>query len=202
MRSSSKLLLCALSFLYLVSCSKSDDAGGGPPPPPPPPPDPCQGKTIVINTSTTNSGNCGNTGGITVTATGSTNFTYKLNATGAYQAGNTFSNVAAGAHTVFVKDAGGCEKSASVTVTATTGQTGPLFAAVRTLITGTCQPCHNSGNQNGGMNWESDCNIVANKTRIKVRAVDESSMPPTGPLSAADKKKITDWIAAGGELSN
>src|SRR5688572_22242701 len=203
MRSSSKLLLCMLSLFYMISCSKSgDDGGGGPPPPPPPPPDACQGKTIVITTATTNSTNCANTGGITVTATGSTNFTYKLNATGTYQASNTFANVGAGAHTVFVKDGGGCEKSASVTVTASGGQTGPLFTAVRSLMTGTCQPCHNSGIANGGMNWESDCNLVANKARIKVRAVDESSMPPTGPLSAADKKKITDWIAAGGELSN
>jgi hypothetical protein len=52
------------------------------------------------------------------------------------------------------------------------------------------------------MNWTVDCNIVANKARIKVRAVDESSMPPGAPLSAADKKKITDWITAGGEINN
>ena len=52
------------------------------------------------------------------------------------------------------------------------------------------------------MNWQVDCNIVANKARIKVRAVDESSMPPGNPLSAADKKKITDWIAAGGAFTD
>jgi uncharacterized membrane protein len=77
-----------------------------------------------------------------------------------------------------------------------------LFTAVRSLMTATCQPCHNATQANGGMNWAIDCNIVANKARIKVRAVDESSMPPGNPLSAADKKKITDWITAGGEMSN
>jgi len=197
----SKLLLFFVSVFYIVSCSKSGNDGGAGTPPPPPPVDKCLGKTIVVSTATTNSGNCVNTGGITVTATGSTSFTYKLNAGGIYQASNTFSNVSAGTHTVFVKDGDGCEQTASVTV-ASAGQAGPLFTAVRNLMTGTCQPCHNNSIQNGGMNWQVDCNIVANKGRIKVRAVDESSMPPGAPLSAADKKKITDWIAAGGEYAN
>jgi len=198
----SKLLFIFISLFYIISCSKSGtDAGGGTPPPPPPPPDKCVGKTIAISTATTNSANCANTGGITVTATGSTGFTYKLNAGGAYQASNAFSNVAAGTHTVFAKDGDGCEQSASVTV-ASAGQAGPLYTAVRNLMTGTCQPCHNNSIQNGGMNWQVDCNIVANKARIKARAVDESSMPPGAPLSAADKKKITDWITAGGEYTN
>src|SRR5687768_2853334 len=201
-KSSSKLLLCIFVLFYFVSCSKSGgDEGGGPPPPPPPPPDACQGKTITITPTATNAATCSNTGGITVTATGSTGFTYKLNATGTYQSSNAFSNIAAGTHTVFVKDGAGCEKSATVTV-GTSGQAGPLFTAVKSLMTASCVPCHSTTQANGNMNWQVDCNIVANKARIKVRAVDESSMPPGNPLSAADKKKITDWIAAGGAFTD
>lgn len=193
------LLLFFIFFALSISCSKSGNEDGGTPPSPV---DKCTGKTISLTTSTTNAANCTNSGGITVTATGSTNFTYKLNANGTFQASNIFANIAAGTHTVFVKDGDGCERSASVAVVNASTQAGPLFAAVRTLITGTCQSCHNSTRANGGLNLEADCNIVASKTRIKVRAVDENSMPPGSPLSAADKKKITDWITAGGQIDN
>lgn len=68
---------------------------------------------------------------LTVTASGGTGaYTYKLNS-GAYQASNVFSNVAAGNHTITVKDANGCTyvknvilnqpASNSLTVTATAG---------------------------------------------------------------------------------
>ncbi len=66
-----------------------------------------------------------------------------------------------------------------------------------------CQPCHNNTVQNGTMNWEVDCNIVANQARIKVRAVDEGTMPAGGPsLTATEKAIITDWINGGGKLTD
>ena len=66
-----------------------------------------------------------------------------------------------------------------------------------------CQSCHNNSNQNGGRNWTVDCNIVAGKDRIKVRAVDEGTMPNGGPeLTPAEKNIITNWINAGGRLSD
>jgi hypothetical protein len=52
------------------------------------------------------------------------------------------------------------------------------------------------------MNWTVNCNIVTNKARIKVRAVDQGTMPPSGPLSQADKDKINAWINAGGAITN
>jgi uncharacterized membrane protein len=56
---------------------------------------------------------------------------------------------------------------------------------------------------NGGASFSDPCSIVALKTRIKIRAVDEGSMPQGGPmLSAAEKAKITDWINAGGLITN
>lgn len=59
----------------------------------------------------------GGTTSVTVSASGGTGtLTYKLN-NGAYQASNIFNNIAAGTYTVIVKDANGCTKSGSLTIT-------------------------------------------------------------------------------------
>jgi hypothetical protein len=184
-----------VSILFLFSCSKESN-------PPVPPADPCAGKTIVITTASAASSPCGNSGSVTVSATGSTGFVFKLNSSGVYQASGTFNGVAAGSYTLFVKDAEGCEKTKSVTVSGT-GTAGPKFTAVKNLMSGTCQPCHNNTTQNGGMNWANQCNIIQFQGRIKVRAVDEGTMPQGGPeLSPTQKAIITDWIAAGGRFED
>jgi hypothetical protein len=184
---------------YFVSCSKKQTVEPVAPVPVVPPgnPDACLGKTIVVTATATNAVPCGAGGSVSVAATGSTGFTYKLTSTGTYQAGGTFANVAAGSYTVFAKDADGCEKTAAVAVGAA-GAAGPLFTNVKNLMTAKCQSCHNNTVQNGGMNWQVDCNIVTNQVRIKVRAVDEGTMPTTGPLTIAEKTIITNWINAGG----
>ena len=82
------------------------------------------------------------------------------------------------------------------------GQPGPLFQSVKTIITQNCVSCHNNYDLNGNMNWTVDCNIVQFRDRIKARAVDEKTMPPTGPLSQADRDKISAWINAGGSITN
>jgi uncharacterized membrane protein len=81
---------------------------------------------------------------------------------------------------------------------------GPLFAAVRSVLQNNCVSCHNSGNQQGGMNWTIDCNIVQFKDRIQARAVfgNPSSMPPTGLIPASERQKITNWINAGGRYTD
>lgn len=81
------------------------------------------------------------------------------------------------------------------------GTPGALFTAVKTIISQKCVGCHNSTNASGGQDLSSDCKIVASKTRIKIRAVDEGSMPPNRPLPQADKDNITAWFNAGGILS-
>lgn len=101
-----------------------------------------------------------------------------------------------------------CSKSDSESETpppsppACNGTPGPLFNAVKSLMQANCQSCHNSNNANGNKDWTVDCNIVINKDRIKVRAVDQGSMPPTGPLSQSEKDKITAWINAGGKITD
>ena len=92
--------------------------------------------------------------------------------------------------------------SPPVTPAACNGTPGPLFTAVKNLMQANCVSCHNSSNLNGGMNWTIDCNIVTNKERIKIRAVDQGTMPPTGPLPQSEKNKITDWINAGGRITD
>ncbi len=76
----------------------------------------------------------GGTTTITATASGGTGvFSYQLN-TGTYQSSNIFSNVAAGTYTVNVKDANGCIKSNSITVT----QPGAALTASATSGTINC----------------------------------------------------------------
>jgi hypothetical protein len=195
---SKKVLLLAgviITLLYLNSCSKST------PDPAPASTDPCVGKTITITATGTASSGCAINGSISVSATGSTGFTFKLNSGGAYQASGSFTNVSPGTYTVYAKDAAGCEKTSTVSVTA--GTKGPLFTLVKNLVTAKCQSCHNNSIQNGSMNFETDCSIVNNQARIKVRAVDEGTMPTGGPsLTVSEKAVITNWITAGGRLTD
>ncbi len=162
--------------------------------------DPCAGKTITVSATPTGSDKCAATGTIVVTASGSTGFMYRLNTSGSYQSAANFSSVPVGSHTIFVRDNGGCEKTAAVTVTERAA--GSLFANVKSLLQSKCGACHIT-TTNGGANFGNDCNIVNLKDRIKVRAVDQGDMPQGGPaLNAAEKKIITDWITAGGLVSN
>ncbi|CAN5485102.1 hypothetical protein BH11BAC5_BH11BAC5_52290 [soil metagenome] len=188
--------LCTLIFISinLASCSKSS-------PGTPPVTDVCAGKTIVVTPTATATATCGADGKIDVAATGSTGFVYKLGSTGTYGSSASFTDLAGGDYTVFVKDAAGCEKTATVTVPST-GAAGAKFAAVKTLIGGKCQSCHNNTVANGGMNWAVDCNIVKFSARINARAVVDGTMPPTGPLTQTEKDVITTWINAGAGYGN
>jgi uncharacterized membrane protein len=142
-----------------------------------------------------------NNGTITILQPQSDTLTYKLD-NGNYQASWYFTNLAPGNYVVTVRNQKGCTDTTHVTI----GNYGPKFAAVKQLILGYCGPCHLNGTVNGSMNFDSDASIVANKLRIKARAVDRipTFMPeaPNSPLSLVDRQKITDWINAGGTTSN
>ena len=189
-----------------TSCSKGDGND--------PPPDPCAGVTVSVTGSTGSATTGQNNGSITVSASGGSGFTYSLN-NGAFQSAGTFNNLAAGTYTVVARNSSGCTGSAQFTVTTGSGTTnpcngtpGPLFTAVKAVIQANCVSCHNAGNAQGGRNWEVDCNIVNGKANIKTRAVDQAGtasqmpQPPNPALSAADRQKITDWINAGGAITN
>jgi len=164
---------------------------------------PCAAVNIVLTTAVVTYTPCTTpaTGKITVTATGSTGFTYNING-GAWQASNVFSTLSAGTFTVGAKDANGCSKTASVTV----GNTpmGPLFTNMRTLISTRCNGsgCHiGTGNSAAGYNFDNDCNIVSKWSQINGSCVTYTltRMPknPQPLLTAAEKQVITNWITAG-----
>ncbi len=161
---------------------------------------PCSATTITITTAIVSNTPCVTpaTGKITVTAAGSTGFTYNING-GAYQVSNVFSGLATGNYTVGVKDANGCTKTAAVSVTNVAS--GPLFAEVRNIITNRCSGsgCHMNGANAAGYNFDNDCSVVSQWSKINSSSVTGNSMPksPQPKLTAAEKLKITTWINAG-----
>jgi hypothetical protein len=181
-----------------ISCSKSGNNNT----------DPCNGVTITVTTNVTNTTSGQNNGSITVTASGSSGFTYSIN-NGAFQSGNTFGSLAAGNYSLTVKDANGCTKSTSAAVGSGTATNGPLFTAVKTIVQTNCavSGCHDAASS-GGVNFTTDASIVANGARIKLRAVDQAGMasqmpqPPLPALSTANQQAITNWLNAGGRLDN
>jgi hypothetical protein len=186
--------ICLFVSTSINSCSKSD--GGTPAPA-----NPCANKNIVVTpTVSQNSDPCGKTGKVSVAATGSTGFTFKVD-NGAFQSSGDFSDLAAGNHDFTVKDGAGCEKMASISIPSLTA--GPKFTAVKALVQTNCAitGCHN-GSQSP--NFTVDCNIVNSADRIKARAIDSSPsvMPPTGSIGQTDKDKINTWISAGKKFTD
>jgi hypothetical protein len=146
-----------------------------------------------------------NNGSITVTASGSTGYTYNING-GAYQAGNVFSAQNAGNYLVGVKDANGCTK----TQTATVGivPQGPTFAPLRALISARCSGsgCHMNGGSASGYNFDTDCNVVKYWSQINgacvTGALKKMPISPQPALTVAEKAVITTWINAGHLYTN
>jgi hypothetical protein len=168
--------------------------------------DPCIGKTLGISATSTASDKCAGTGtgSVTITGTGGTGFTYQLG-TGAFQISGIFNNVTVNTYAIAVKDGDGCVKTGSVTVAALPA--GSLFMAVQAVIQTNCalSGCHAGSTPTGGLNFTDDCTIVGSWDRIKARAVDAPTTMPPAPraqLSATDKQKILDWIAAGHNHTN
>jgi len=85
-----------------------------------------------------------------------------------------------------------------------TNTPGPLFLQAKSVITSGCavSGCHTASASAGGLNFESNDQIVASANRINARAVVEGTMPPTAPLSADSKAKITAWINAGAKITD
>lgn len=157
---------------------------------------PCNGINITLTSVTTFADVCptANNGSITLTAGGSSGYTYSKDGGTTFQASNVFSNLAAGNYPVVVKDVNGCTKAQSVTISANPG--GVKFNLVRNLMIAKCGNCHFNGGNNGSVNFDDKCNIVTKWDRINIRCVVQGTMPPT-PLSTSEKQLITDWVNAG-----
>ena len=90
------------------------------------------------------------------------------------------------------------------------GTPGPMFSSVKAMMQTNCaiSGCHAGATAQNGLNFSDNNTIVSQKERIKVRAVDNAGSasqmppPPNAALSTADQKKITDWVSAGGRLTD
>ncbi len=168
---------------------------------------PCTGTTITLTNVVVNYTPCLTpaSGKITVTATGSTGFTYNING-GAYQASNIFSTLTAGTFTVGAKDANGCTNTTSAVVAS--APAGPMFTQMRNLISTRCNGsgCHMNGASAAGYNFDQDCSIVTYWTQINKSCVlyTMTKMPksPQALLTAAEKLVITNWVNAGHKFTD
>lgn len=164
----------------------------------------CNSVTIVVNPTPTGVTPCvSSSGSITAAASGGmAPYTYSLNG-GSFQSNATFSNLNTGTFSITAKDANGCTGTQGNIVVGTRSA-GPLFTAVRTLIQNNCVSCHNASTANGGVNLSTDCSIVSAKDRINARAVqgNPSPMPTSGLMPAADRQAITNWLNAGGRVTD
>jgi SprB repeat len=169
---------------------------------------PCTSTTINLTAAVVNTTPCvtpANNGSITLTATGSTGFTYNING-GTYQASNVFANQNAGTYLMGVKDVNGCTKTLSVAVGVTAS--GPLFTSMRNLITTRCSGsgCHMNGTTTAGYNFDSDCSIVTYWNQINKSCVLYTlvKMPksPQALLTTAEKAIITNWVNAGHRITD
>jgi len=187
-----KLFNCLLILLLtaVFSCNKKDTPG---------PVDPCAGLNYnIVHTKTASVGTANN-GTLTIMEPRGDTITYKLN-NGSYQTSWYYTNLAPGNYVITVKNHHGCTDTAQIAIL----NYGPKYALVKEIITGYCGPCHLNGAINGGMNFDTDASIVANKARIKIRTVDgiPTFMPEGSQLTMVDKQKIVDWINAGGTTAN
>lgn len=68
---------------------------------------------------------------------------------------------------------------------------------IKVLINVTCatRGCHYTGSQAPALtNYQE---VLANLDRIEARALQERTMPPSGPLSTCKHNQLTQWIADG-----
>jgi hypothetical protein len=148
----------------------------------------------TISLVSVNAGCDSNAGSIAVTATGgSGSFQYSING-GVLQSSAIFSNLAAGAYTVSVKDTENCETTASTTL-----KTGVNYTAnIASIINTNCaiSGCH-SGNQSPNLSTFND--VSGNASRVLSRA-SARSMPPRSSgltLSDAEIKLLECWVGDG-----
>lgn len=159
------------------------------------------GNDLNATTSTEADTEClSNNGSIQVSATGGTEpYQYKLN-NGSFGVLATFSSIAAGNHSVTVKDAAGCLFPKPVTVAR--GDTGTSLAGdIMPIIETKCaiDNCHNGGQE---PNLSGSANVRTHAAKIK-QLTQSGQMPQSsssaGPLLASQKALIACWVDDGAE---
>jgi hypothetical protein len=145
--------------------------------------------------SSTNAG-CGTSnGGVAISGTGGEGtYTYSLDGN-VFQESASFSNLAAGTHTAFIKDAAGCVSSTDFSLMRGTSFEG----AVKSIIETNCAVagCHVAGT--GRANFSQFSQVKSNASAIKERT-HSKIMPPPGSgksLTAAQIDAIACWVDDG-----
>ena len=75
---------------------------------------------------------------------------------------------------------------------------------VKPIIDGKCATsgCHDasaSGGNGGGVKLTNYAEVFAKKDRIKVRSIDEKTMPTAGPLSSSEISILQRWLDQGAQ---
>ncbi|WP_224996631.1 SprB repeat-containing protein [Cesiribacter sp. SM1] len=145
--------------------------------------------------SSTNAG-CGTSnGGVAISGTGGQgSYTYSLDGS-VFQESASFSNLAAGQHTAYVKDAAGCVSSTDFSLLRGTSFDG----TVKSIIEANCAVagCHVSGT--GRANFTQFSQIQNNAAAIKEKTHSKIMPPPASgkSLSAAEIAAIACWVDDG-----
>jgi cytochrome c peroxidase len=64
------------------------------------------------------------------------------------------------------------------------------------LLKANCQSCHSGANATSGIDLSTYSSVKSN-ANVANSAIQEGLMPPTGPLSAANKQLFQSWVTAG-----
>lgn len=129
-----KFFLLALLTGFIITYTSCSSKGGGEGPT-----NPCNGITITVNGTVTNTSGAGqNNGSISATATGSTNFSFSINGS-AFQSSGNFTSLAAGNYTITAKNGSGCTGSGMFTIANGDACAGLSFTVGGTSVNAT--PC-------------------------------------------------------------
>jgi hypothetical protein len=177
-------------FMLLASTACREEAGLPPP---------CTQPQFSYTLSITAADTCVSDGTVSING-GNSNYQYRLNE-GPFQNAALFTGLPPGKYRLGIKSSN-CIFTDTLTVPAL--PPGPLFIGVKNLLALHCNGCHNSSNQQAGIDFTKNCVIVQKAQRIMARAVfgNPSPMPETGLLPLGEVNKITVWFAAGAKYIN
>lgn len=93
----------------------------------------------------------------------------------------------------------GCKKETKEDVIDCTGVSPSYNSEIKPIINANCisSGCHNAGSSNGDYTTYAGLKAVASTGTLESRVIINKTMPPTGPLSLEDRKKIKCWISSG-----
>lgn len=93
----------------------------------------------------------------------------------------------------------GCKKETKEDVIDCTGVSPSYNSEIKPIINANCisSGCHNAGSSNGDYTTYAGLKTDASSGVLESRVIINKTMPPSGPLSLEDRKKIKCWISSG-----